>query len=91
MAHSSIWEQGVNKNYIEIIQNIYENGTSTINTQILAHSSIQEQGVDKNFIEIIQNIYENGTSTIRLHKDTDEMKIAKGVRQGDTISLTENI
>ena len=28
----------------------------------------------------------NVTSIIRLHKETDEIKIARGVRQGDTIS-----
>ena len=50
-------------------------------------TSMWEQGVDEDYIEIIQNIYENGTSIIRLHKDTDEIKIGKGVRQGDTISL----
>ena len=49
-------------------------------------NSMREQGVEEDYIEIIRNIYENGTSIIRLHKDTDEIKIAKGVRQGDTIS-----
>ena len=43
---------------------------------------MREQGVNENYIEIIQNIYENGSSIIRLHKDTNEIKIAKGVRQG---------
>ena len=47
---------------------------------------MREQGVNENYIQIIKHIYENGTSIIRLHKDTNEIKIAKGVRQGDTIS-----
>ena len=35
---------------------------------------------------IIQNIYENDALIIRLHKNTSEIRIARGVRQGDTIS-----
>ena len=47
---------------------------------------VSKQGVDENYLEIIQNIYKNGSSIIILHKDTDEEKVAKGVRQWDTIS-----
>ena len=50
------------------------------------YNSLREQGVNENYVETIKNIYENGTAIIRLHKDTNEIKIAKGVRQGDTIS-----
>ena len=32
-----------------------------------------------------KNIHKNGTTNIRLHKDTNKIKIAKGVRQWDTI------
>merc|ERR1711989_16583 len=35
---------------------------------------------------VFNSMREKGTSIIRLHKDTDEIKIGKGVRQGDTIS-----
>jgi len=46
-------------------------------------NSMPEQGINENYIEVIRSSYENGTSIISLHK---EIRIAKGVRQGDTIS-----
>ena len=35
---------------------------------------------------MISTIYKNATSTVRLHKNSDKIKIKKGVCQGDTIS-----
>jgi len=48
-------------------------------------NSLREQGINRH-IKLLQIFYANGTATVRLHKDSDKVKIAKGVRQGDTIS-----
>ena len=45
-----------------------------------------EQGINETYIKLIENIYANGTSVVRLHKDTEKIKIGKGVGQGDTYS-----
>ena len=42
--------------------------------------------MSKQYIEIIKSIYTNTSATIHNDKDTTEIKILKGVRQGDTIS-----
>ena len=49
-------------------------------------NSIREQGINENYVKIIENIYRNTATIIRLHKDSEKIKINKGVRQGDTIS-----
>ena len=49
-------------------------------------NALREQGINENYIELIKNIYDKGTAIIRLHKNTNKIKIARGVRQGDTIS-----
>ena len=41
--------------------------------------------MSKQYIEIIKNIYTNALATIHNNKDTTEIKILKGVRQGDNI------
>ena len=49
-------------------------------------NSLKEQGINGNYVKIMENIYEKGSTIIRLHKESDKIKIEKGVRQGDTIS-----
>ena len=49
-------------------------------------NSMKEQGINGNYVKIMENVYEKGSTIIRLHKDSDKIKIEKGVRQGDTIS-----
>ena len=48
--------------------------------------SLREQGINENYIQLLENIYSNSTAIIKLHKNSNEIKVAKGVRQGDTIS-----
>jgi len=48
--------------------------------------ALKIQGIHPSYIKIIETIYNSGTSTIRLHKDSNKIKIERGVRQGDTIS-----
>ena len=49
-------------------------------------NALREQTINENYIELLQNIYGNSRAKIRIHKNTREIKIEKGVRQGDTIS-----
>ena len=49
-------------------------------------NSLHEQGINETYIKLLENIYAKGTAVVRLHKDTEKIKIGKGVRQGDTIS-----
>ena len=48
--------------------------------------SLREQGINENYVQLLENIYSNSTALIKLHKNSNEIKVAKGVRQGDTIS-----
>lgn len=37
------------------------------------------------YCKLLENIYEDGIATTKLHKETDEIPIRKGFRQGDTL------
>ena len=50
------------------------------------YNALCEQWINETYIQLIENICANGTSVVRLHKDTEKIKIGKGVRQGDTYS-----
>ncbi|MGH0148072.1 UNVERIFIED_CONTAM: hypothetical protein FKN15_011998 [Acipenser sinensis] len=49
-------------------------------------SFLKKQGIEKIYRDLISTIYKNATSTIRRHKNSDKIKIKKGVCQGDIIS-----
>ena len=38
------------------------------------------------YIEILKDIYTDSSVTVLLHKESEIIKIKKGVRQGDTVS-----
>ena len=42
--------------------------------------------VNEKYIQVLKFIYQNSTAVFKLHEKTNKIKIAKGVRQGDTIS-----
>ena len=63
----------------------YEKAFDSVETMAIINS-LQEQGINKTYIKLLENIYVKGTAVVRLHKDTEKIKIGKGVRQGDTIS-----
>ncbi|XP_072015081.1 uncharacterized protein [Amphiura filiformis] len=54
----------------------YEKAFDSIQAVITA---LKLQGVHPGYIQIIDTIYSKGTSTIRLHKDSDEISIKRGV------------
>ena len=38
------------------------------------------------YIEILKDIYNDSSVTVHLHKESDKIRIKRGVRQGHTIS-----
>ncbi|CAG9840644.1 unnamed protein product [Diabrotica balteata] len=49
-------------------------------------NSLQNSRIDYRYTDLITNIYNKATTTIKLMKQTEPIKINRGVRQGDTIS-----
>lgn len=47
---------------------------------------LKNQGVEHKYIRILKNIYTNSTAKIKLEKEGKEIKINRGVRQGDPLS-----
>ena len=46
----------------------------------------KEQGIEDVYKEIIKYIYTDSSVTVHLHKESEQIRIKRGVRQGDTIS-----
>lgn len=49
-------------------------------------NGLKNARIDHRYTQIIKYIYNNATSTVKLHQNTNEIKIGRGIRQGDTIS-----
>ena len=64
----------------------YEKAFDSVQTQAIL-TSLQEQGIEDVYIEILKDIYYTDSSvTVHLHKESEKIRIKRGVRQGDTIS-----
>ena len=63
----------------------YEKAFDTINQQIMLRA-LTEARVDHRYTTTIKNIYQNAKASVRLHEDTADFPIERGVRQGDVIS-----
>ena len=48
--------------------------------------SLENQGVEAAYITLLRDLYNGATSTLKLHRDSDKIKLQRGVRQGDNIS-----
>lgn len=48
--------------------------------------ALKNQGVEKKYIRMLRNIYTNSKAKIRLEKEGKEIKLGRGVRQGDPVS-----
>ena len=48
--------------------------------------ALQKQGIEDVYIEILKDIYRDSSVTVHLHKESENIRIKSGVRQGDTIS-----
>ena len=60
----------------------YEKAFDSVETQTI----LQEQGIEDVYIEILKDIYTDSSVTVHLHKESEKIRIKRGVRQGDTIS-----
>ena len=63
----------------------YEKAFDSVQTQAIL-TSLQEQGIEDVYIEILKDIYTDSSVTVHLHKESETIRIKRGVRQGDTIS-----
>ena len=48
--------------------------------------SLDNQRVEAAYITLLHDLYNRATSTLKLHRESDEIKLQRGVRQGDNIS-----
>ena len=63
----------------------YKKAFDSVPTKTLL-TSLQEQGRKYVNIEVLKDIYTDSSVTVYPHKESEIIKIKKGVRQGDTIS-----
>ena len=49
-------------------------------------TALANQGVDPAYITILRDLYSGATSTLKLHKDSNQISLERGARQGDNIS-----
>ncbi len=63
----------------------YEKAFDSVQTQAML-TSLQEQGIEDVYIKILKDIYTDSSVTVYLHKESEKIRIKRGVRQGDTIS-----
>nr|XP_034832243.1 uncharacterized protein LOC117989050 [Maniola hyperantus] len=48
--------------------------------------ALHNQGVENKYIRLLKNIYRNSKAKIKLEKEGKEIKLGRGVRQGDPVS-----
>ena len=48
--------------------------------------SLENQVVKAAYMNLLRDIYKGAKSTLKLHRDSDKIKLQRGVRQGDNIS-----
>ena len=48
--------------------------------------SLENQVVEAAYITLLRDLYNGATSTLKLHRDSDTIKLQRGVRKGDNIS-----
>ena len=63
----------------------YEKAFDSVQTQAIL-TSLQEQGIEEVYTEILKNIYMDSSVTVHLHKESQKIRIKRGVKHGDTIS-----
>ena len=63
----------------------YEKAFDSVQTQAIL-TSLQEQGIEDVYIEILKDLCTGSSGTVHLHKESEKIRIKRGVRQGDTIS-----
>ena len=64
----------------------YENVFDSVKTHHSVLEALQEQGINSNYIKLIRDIHRDNCTTVCLHKNSNKIKIKKGVRQEDIVS-----
>ena len=59
----------------------YEKVFDSIQTQAIL-TSLQEQGMEDVYIDIMKDIYTDRSVTVHMHKESETIRIKRGVRQG---------
>ena len=57
----------------------YEKAFDSVQTQAIL-TSLQEQGIEDVYIEILKDIYTDSSVTVHLHKESEKIRIKRGVR-----------
>ena len=63
----------------------YEKAFDSVQTQAIL-TSLQEQGIEYVYIEILKDVYTDSSVTVHMHKESEKIRIKRGVRLGYTIS-----
>lgn len=63
----------------------YEKAFDTVDQQEML-KALADCRVDYRYLTIIRHVYNNAKAYVRLHQDTTEFSVERGVRQGDVIS-----
>lgn len=63
----------------------YEKAFNTISQQKMLEA-LTDCRIDHRYTMLIKHIYQNATACVRLHENTNNFRIGRLVRQGDTIS-----
>ena len=63
----------------------YEKAFDSVQTQAIL-ASLQEQGIEDVDIEILKDIYTDNSVTVHLHKESEKIRIKRGVRQGNHLA-----
>ena len=63
----------------------YEKAFDSVQTLVIL-TSLQGQGIEDVYIEILKSIYTDSSVTLHLHTESENIRIKRGVRHGDTIS-----
>ena len=63
----------------------YETAFDSVQTQAIL-TSLREQGIEDVYKEILNDTHTVSSVTVHMHKESEKIRIERGVRQGDTIS-----
>ena len=68
----------------------YEKAFDSVQTQAIL-TSLQEQGIEDVYIEILKDIYTDSSVTVHLHKDSEKIRIKRGVYKTGGHHLTQAV
>ena len=63
----------------------YEKAFDSVESKAIL-TSLEKQGIDKGYIDALAEIQIRASTVAKLHRESNEIPIRKGIRQGNTIS-----